>query len=440
MYYDFSKTGSKTPKVKEKQPPLDKRGKLLVISAIAVLVISILGGFGIAKLIQISQPTPEPEESSKDSEQIENNLNTAFLKLESNRQNLIYSPLSIKNGLALLEAGAAGDTKTQIEDILGDVIILDKSANIKDKLSLANAVFVRDTFKDNVLKSYSTDVKKVYNAEIIYDSFANSNNIDSWVDQKTFGLIKKLGLKINNSTKMVLANALAIQLDWLHQFDTDDTYGQSFTTATNETITATTLSMTTHADDILYYIGDNITAITLPLEQAGDAKLEFVAVMPNGDLSNYINSLDLSELSKKLDLSQTASSVKDGVELYIPKFKFDYELSFVKDLMTLGVKDAFSQTLANFSNMADTPLYVADAVHKANIDFSEEGIKAAAVTAFAMTDGSALDPYIPQPVVIKFDHPFLFLIRDKENGSIWFIGTVYQPNLWSDDVATYRNR
>ena len=70
-------------------------------------------------------------------------------------------------------------------------------------------------------------------------------------------------------------------------------------------------------------------------------------------------------------------------------------------------------------------------------DFSESGIKAAAVTAFAMTFGSALPTSQPQPTIIKLDHPFLFLIRDKNNGTIWFLGTVYQPNLWSDDASSY---
>ena len=437
MYYDFSKRNSKITKSKDKEPPLDKKSKLLIFVAVIVLIVSILGGFGIAKVIQMAQSTPNPT-NSNNTELIENNLNTAFLKLELREQNLVYSPLSIKNGLALLEAGAAGNTKTQIEEILGDVIILDKYANINNKLSLANAVFIQDSFKNNVLKSYSAKVNNDYNADIHYDSFADSSTIDSWVDQKTFGLIKNLNLKLNQSTKMVLANALAIQLDWLHQFDTNDTTGHEFTTATGDTIVTTTMSMTTHSEDIHYYIDNDVTTLTLPLEQAGDAKLEFVAVMPKENLSNYIDSLNLTDLKTKLESSISASTVENGVEIYIPKFKFDYELSLVRDLKYLGVTDVFDDSLADFSNMADTPLYVSDAIHKANIDFSEDGIKAAAVTAFTMKVTSALDHIVPQPVIINIDHPFLFLIRDKENGSIWFIGTVYKPNLWADDMSNYR--
>ena len=101
--------------------------------------------------------------------------------------------------------------------------------------------------------------------------------------------------------------------------------------------------------------------------------------------------------------------------------------------------DAFSVEDADFSRMAvNNDLFVSDAVHKANIDFSEEGIKAAAVTAFAMDTKSALPEKEPQPVVINIDKPFYFMIYDKNNGTTWFSGVVYEPNLWGNDMTFYQ--
>jgi serpin B len=34
--------------------------------------------------------------------------------------------------------------------------------------------------------------------------------------------------------------------------------------------------------------------------------------------------------------------------------------------------------------------------------------------------------------------PFMFLVRDKNSGDIWFIGNMYQPNKWADDQALYQ--
>jgi serpin B len=138
-----------------------------------------------------------------------------------------------------------------------------------------------------------------------------------------------------------------------------------------------------------------------------------------------------------LSSATPASEPKDGVVINIPKFKFDYELDFKADLQALGISSAFNQVNADFSRMASEPLYVSDAVHKASLNFSEDGIKAAAVTAFVMKVGAMESEEEPQPVIIDIDHPFLFLIRDANNGTIWFVGTVYQPNLWADDADEY---
>ena len=88
--------------------------------------------------------------------------------------------------------------------------------------------------------------------------------------------------------------------------------------------------------------------------------------------------------------------------------------------------------------MSYTKLYVSDALHKANIDFTEKGIKAAAVTVIYMTDGIALAE--DKPIEINIDKPFLYVIRDKNTGEIWFVGTVYEPNSWEKDKADYQYR
>ena len=368
-------------------------------------------------------------------------LNTSFLKMELANQetagNIIYSPLSIRYGLSLLEAGADGETKTQIENILGDED-LPVYTDVPDTLSLANAAFIRDAYKDKVLPSYIKKVTSNYAAEVIYDPFASAENMDNWVKQKTFGLINQIGVEPSSDTKMVLANALAIQMDWLHKFSTNDTFGMTFRKEDDSEILATMMKMNTTAEDISYLTDEGKTMLKMPLTPTEDAALDFVAVMPAGGLTEYVKGLDFATLKSALDEMTPASEPKDGVKIYIPKFKFDYELKFKNDLMEMGMTDAFSKN-ADFSKMtATSDLYVSDAVHKANIDFSEDGIKAAAVTAFAMDVNSALPEEEPQPVVINIDKPFYFFIYDHMNNTVWFSGTVYEPNLWENDAAAYQ--
>ena len=95
-----------------------------------------------------------------------------------------------------------------------------------------------------------------------------------------------------------------------------------------------------------------------------------------------------------------------------------------------------NKDLADFSDMSQEKLFVGDALHKANIDFTEKGVKAAAVTVFMMMSATAIQDRV-QPEVVKIDKPFLFVIKDKETDEIWFTGTVYNPNSWEKDKADY---
>lgn len=433
-----------------------------IICAITGLVVGALAVFSITKLLeQPSEPCQKCNQSANASSAT-GDINFDFLKMEAASSNIIYSPLSVRNGLGLLSAGANGTTKTEIDSILGDTPI-PKYNTIPSKLSLANAVFIRDTFQNEVLPSYIETVQTTYDGEVLYDSFKDSANMDNWVKDKTLGLIDSIGIQPSDELKMVLANALAIKMDWEHKFDEDDTTGQAFYKSDGTVIEATTMHNRTSADDVLYYTDEDITAISLPLTTESfddlldyyyknptateipddltteDMNIDFVAIMPS-DIDTYIKNVETKDIDGLINKMTSASEPKDGLLYYIPKFKYDYVLNFEDDLIALGMKTAFNNELADFSKMASAPLYVGQAVHKANIDFSEDGIKAAAVTAFAMEVGAMMVNEEPQPIVIKLDHPFLFVIRDADNGTIWFTGAVYGPNLWADDAADYETR
>jgi len=60
--------------------------------------------------------------------------------------------------------------------------------------------------------------------------------------------------------------------------------------------------------------------------------------------------------------------------------------------------------------------------HKAFVDVNEEGTEAAAATAVVMKPKNG-----HRPPLFRADHPFLFLIRDKQTGGILFMGRVVNP-------------
>ena len=364
-----------------------------------------------------------------------------FLKLENEQGNKIYSPLSIKYALSMLNEGADGKTKEEIENLIKD-LKLPKYKSIDKNLSFANALYIRDTYKEWVKEEFAKTLKEKYDAEIKFDTFANASNINKFIEEKTLGIIKNMldnDVISNELAKMVLINALAIDMEWKNSFGFESTYGSNFTLNDGNVVKATTMHKSrVKTDDISFYKNDEITALSMDLKKYDDVELEFMAIMPNGSLNDYIKDFQtekINEIKSKLIL---ASNTKNGVNISIPKFKFNYDLNLKEDLIALGVKEAFDDELANFTKMTNNPLglYVSSALHKADIDFSEKGVKAAAVTVFVMYEKNSIEFEKPEEVVI--DKPFLFIIRDKTNGEIWFVGTVYSPNLWEKDASEYK--
>lgn len=113
---------------------------------------------------------------------------------------------------------------------------------------------------------------------------------------------------------------------------------------------------------------------------------------------------------------------KQEVEIYLPKFKSEYEMSLTDNLKEMGMVSAFNPGIADFSGMDGTKsLYISDVLHKAFVNVDEEGTEAAAATAVTVHLSAYMPKHIP---VFRADHPFVFLIRDNSTGSILFMGRI----------------
>jgi serpin B len=104
-------------------------------------------------------------------------------------------------------------------------------------------------------------------------------------------------------------------------------------------------------------------------------------------------------------------------------------------------KDVFDVNKADLSGITDSGgEYINKALHKAKIELTQDGIKAAAATMMgrAGADGRLFDYIYEVPIDeidLTFDKPFMFLIRDTVSGEVWFAGTVYDPLKWNEDLT-----
>ena len=465
------------------------------------------------------------------------NFDLYFLKLENEKKNKVYSPLSIKYALEMLSEGANGKTKEQIDAVVGDYS--SKSYPNNDHMNFANAMFIRNSFKDSVNSDYTSALSSKYSAEVIYDDFASPDTINNWVSNKTFNLINNL-IDDASQNDFFLINALAIDMNWNNQIhcasghnvpcvnngnyhihylheklDDDSTMKYSVTEypyASDDQFYGDTArkhefngkegikggdvladfnkydiikdlgedkikeiikpeyeewlkteygkddkpfdefiggfidelkenyGKAVNSTDFLLYEDDNVKEFAKDLQTYDDTTLQYIGIMPkNEELADFIDKSDKDSLTKIINGLKEVKidSFEEGyvtrIRGFIPFFKFDYELQLKEDLKSLGIKDVFDTNKADLSNITSSKgAFIDKAIHKADIEFSNDGIKAAAATAmsgYGATTGPAFEHLFKVPVKdidISFNKPYMYLIRDKATGEVWFAGTVYE--------------
>lgn len=200
--------------------------------------------------------------------------------------------------------------------------------------------------------------------------------------------------------------------------------------------------------DFSIYVDDNVKVFAKDLKEYEETTLQYIGIMPvEKELDEYIEEIDEKEINniiknlKDLKTANFKKGVATKITGFIPKFKFEYELKLKESLESMGIENVFEKGEANLTNISDEKeLYIETAIHKANIEFTQDGIKAAAATEVGGAGSGTPFDYIyeipVEEIDITFDKPYMFLIRDKVTGEVWFIGTVYEPLLWKNETMS----
>ncbi len=348
--------------------------------------------------------------------------------LESKEENVLISPLSIQLALAMTANGADGNTKAEMEALLGGEISLEDlneylysyvnnlpSAE-KYKLQIANSIWFRDDEgRLQVEKNFLQKNADYYGAQAYKAAFDDQTlkDINNWVKDHTDGMIDSILDQIDEDAVMYLINALVFDAEWQHVYDKSDVYKGKFT---NINGTEKQVDMM-HSEETVYLQDENAIGFMKPYS---GSKYNFAVLLPNegADIYEYIAGLTGESLMETLSTPQLGM-----VMATLPKFSYEYELTMNDVLKELGMPSAFSGDTADFSKMAHSSrgnIYIGDVLHKTFISVDELGTKAGAVTKVQMNDESA-----PMSEwVVTLNRPFVYMIIDNETNLPVFIGTV----------------
>ncbi len=348
---------------------------------------------------------------------------------EKEGTNILISPYSVMQALAMTANGADSNTREEMENVLCGGMELEKlneylytqrtSQPDKDycRLTTANSIWtLDDDERIQVMPEFIQKNIDYFNADIFTAPFDDSTvkDINSWVNEKTDEMIPTLLNEIPTVAVMYLINAIAFDAKWETQY-TEYSVGSHEFTAFDGTVQQADMMYST---EYYYLEDDNATGLYKYYE---GRRYAFAAIMPDEgvELDDYIADLTPQELNDIL-----ANPVYEEIDAGIPKFSYEYEAEKMKDsLMEMGMASAFFPS-GDFSRMATTPMgdvYINRVIHKTFIDLCEAGTRAAAVTAIEMAGDSAM-PVERKSVIL--DRPFLYCIVDTENDLPVFIGTL----------------
>lgn len=339
--------------------------------------------------------------------------------------NILLSPVSVLSALAMTANGASGETKSQMEAVLGlpteelntylqayaDSLPADKHA----RCSLANSVWFRDDADHLTVEQAFLDVcADYYGADLFQAPFDNSTlkDLNAWVSDRTDGMIPAILDRIPDSAMVYLVNALAFDGQWASVYRENQIHEGSFTTEDGTEQSAQMMYSQEFA-----YLEDDLATGFLKYYEGGT--YAFAALLPNEGvtLEDYIASLTGEGLRSTLTSAQP-----EAVETAIPQFTAQYSTELSGILAELGMADAFDASAADFSAMGsspDGPLYISRVLHKTFLALDAQGTRAGAATVVEADAGASAPGR-----TVYLDRPFLYLLVDCEANLPLFIGAV----------------
>ena len=342
----------------------------------------------------------------------------------------MISPWSISNSLMMVSQGASNNT---YDEILNTLNLNQNQLNyfnnpynsIDSVLLVSNSIWIQKDNCYNPNTAYIDVLQNKYSGKISYVNFYNDRefivqDINNWVKTFTNGTIKKIvsDNDIKRSTTQALLNTIYFKSRWLYPFDQNKTIKSKFYV----NLDTIQIDMMNKKNKYAYYNSDNYQLLELPYEN----NISMYIYLPNShiELENFINNFSI----EKFNLSINELEYDLG-KIFIPKFNLSYSSNLKDHLPKLGIKSAFDPNSAEFDRFWDykntckkyPPKHYIDLInHKSFISMTESGTEASAATVVVINRVTSIRPN--EYFTFNANHPFMYIIYDKINNNILFIG------------------
>lgn len=336
--------------------------------------------------------------------------------LAANPRDVCLSPVSLEQAFGMLYLGTNGKTKTLVEGLFGfkdnQVPSLnDEQPGDDTVFHWGNSIWIKPG--ESLRPSYLEDVKQKLGAH--YTQSIDVKKINAWVSERTKDRIHDFLQRLELETNLVLINAFYLKAEWARPFEPQANRVELFQSSPHQSAQVTYLTQTV---DHPYYENADGRWLELPYS---DAQLSMLVALPKQKFG--LRAIE-ERLSAALLDEVTAGLKRQKIELRLPKFRIETNLSLKRTFVEMGYADLFQE--GDYSRMTLLPrTRVTDVLQATYLKVDEKGTEAAAATAIEARMGAAPDLSSPKP--FHANEPFVFILRNKQSGRVYFIGRVYAP-------------
>lgn len=371
-------------------------------------------------LSQVNYPSLNYEVGSIDNDMIAeiNHFSYKLIKkIFTVQDNQLFAPLSLYMALSMLVEGTSSTTSAELENLLGQKrekltkqlkLIYENNyySNQNGRVYLANSLWLKKGLKIN--SEYLNFIKDNFYAqsyEIDFTKRKEKDKIIKWINYYTENILKldRNNYQIEDNLALLLLNTIYFDNKWLIAYDKEKTVEDTFYLDKNNT-------------KMVEYMNHQISTLYKKTS-------EYVVVMDyfenNNTITYIMPTIPFDKLCSKDFTSFTNDLVMGEVNLSVPKFDYSKEYNLNKALKSLGVRKIFEKDSLNKIGENLSVNYIKQNV---GIKLSESGAKAAAVTSIGIMKSSL----VVDPITIKLDRPFLYLIKDANN-VLLFVGILNYP-------------
>lgn len=357
--------------------------------------------------------------------------------------NVVVSPFSVSMALSMLLNGAVGNTRDamlatlQIEgysvkssneqhrDLMDILPALDPEVlfEIANSLWCDVNIEIKEAFIDSCETYFDAEVR-----DIDFLDPDAADTVNAWVAEKTHGRIPEIVGKPLPPMAIIGINAIYFLATWSHEFDPEHTCDDLFKRQNGSWVRCRMMKrpgpdpdpyVITQCD-YEYYSDDDVKIVDLAY---GDSLFSMTLFLPR-------KSVHVDTLIARLDAETWDTYIGNLQDCHgrvqMPRFEIRYS-NILNDVLTqMGMGIIFTWA-ADFTGILDAHYPVGVVRHATYVQVHESGTEAAAVTIWNIPTGIV-------PDCSNFDmvlnRPFVFAIRERQTGTILFLGKVDDPGYF----------